>query len=110
MAGYSMIPSIHSMLWVSAIVWKMHAGKHATSKAKCCEGPHQITLVQQQQHVLVPGIPLEMVFQVLAPGAKRIPGIQYLHNKGVLPMQVLPKTCFVHQSSQLLCLPAFNGQ
>ena len=26
------------------------------------KGPHQITLVQQQQHVLVPGIPLEMVF------------------------------------------------
>ena len=74
------------------------------------KGPHQITLVQQQQHVLVPGIPLEVVFQVLAPGAKGIPCIQYLHSKGVLPMQKLPKTCFVHQSSQLLCLPAFNGQ
>ena len=74
------------------------------------KGPHQITLVQQQQHVLVPGIPLEMVFQVLAPGPKRISGIQYLHSKHILPMQKLPKTCFVHQSSQLLCLPASIGE
>ena len=72
--------------------------------------PHQITLVQQQQHVLVLGIPLEVVFQVLAPGAKRIPGIQYLHSKDVLPMQKLPKVCFVHQSFQLLCYPHSNDR
>ena len=52
---------------------------------------HQITLIEQQQHVLVPGIPLEVVFQILTPGAKRIPGIQHLHSKAVLLMQILPE-------------------
>ena len=65
------------------------------------KGPHQVTLVEQQQHVLVPGIPLQVVFQVLAPGANRVPGIQNLHSKGLLPMQKLPKMLFELQSPSL---------
>ena len=67
---------------------------------------HQITLVEQQQHVLMPGIPLEVVFQVLAPGAKGIPGIQYLHSRAVLLMQRLPEMLCVHLSSLLHCSSA----
>ena len=60
------------------------------------KGLHQITFVEQQQHVLVPGIPLQMVLQVLASRAKGIPGIQNLDSKGVMPIKTLPEMVSEH--------------
>lgn len=51
---------------------------------------HQIAFVKKQQHMLMPGIPLEIVLQVLTPCAERIPGIQDLQeDKQVNTMQCL---------------------
>ena len=41
-------------------------------------GTHQVAFVEKEQHMLMPGIPLEVVLQVLTPRAERIPGIQDL--------------------------------
>lgn len=43
------------------------------------DGPsHQVTLVDKQQHVLVPRILLDVLLQVATPGAQGVPRIQHL--------------------------------
>jgi hypothetical protein len=41
-------------------------------------GTYQVAFIEKQQHMLMPGIPLEVVLQILTPCAERIPGIQDL--------------------------------
>ena len=41
---------------------------------------YQITLVDEQEHVLVARVLLDVLLQVPAPRPQRVPGIKHLHN------------------------------
>ena len=65
----------------------------ATVSRSCwLQGPYQVTFVDEEQHVLVAGILLDVLLQMPAAGAQGVPGIQDLH-----PTHTKPSTHSVHE-------------